>query len=36
LKKPGHQQDEDDAPGARQRERRLVIEAVEVLKKIFQ
>jgi len=32
---PGDEQDDDDAPDARQRERRLVIQAVEVLKELF-
>jgi hypothetical protein len=35
LKDPGDDQDDDDATAARQREGRLVIQAVQVRKKIF-
>jgi hypothetical protein len=36
LQHPGDQQDDDDATDARQRERGLVIEAVEVLEELSQ
>jgi len=35
LQDPGDDQDDDDAPGARQRELGLVVEAVQVRKKVF-
>jgi hypothetical protein len=35
LQQPGDEQDDDDAPAARQRERGFIVQAVKVRKKVF-